>query len=152
MSLVRNALQRAVLAAALLALPLAVLLAAQWPLRELVQAYSRQANDFAQIVFALYVAVAVTTASTAGSHLAAAHAGQQRGRWRSWALLACVGPWALFMLWSFAGPALDATRLLERFSETLNPGFFAIKLALLLLVGLVLAEALLRALRPAYGE
>ena len=152
MSLLRNAARRSVLAAALLALPLAVLLAAQWPLRELVQAYSRQANDFAQVVFALYVAVAVTAASTAGCHLSAAHTGQQRRRWRAWALLACVGPWALFMLWSFTGPALEATRLVERFSETLNPGFFAIKLALLLLVGLVLAQALVRALRPAGSE
>lgn len=152
MSALRIAAQRALLAVALLALPLALLLAAQWPLRELVQAYSRQANDFAQILFALYVAVAVTVASTTGSHLSAAHAGRQHRRWRAWALLACVGPWALFMLWSFTGPALDATRQLERFSDTLNPGFFAIKLALLLLAALVLAHALWRAMRPAAGE
>jgi hypothetical protein len=148
----RTALRRAVLAIALLAVPLAVLLAAQWPLRELVQAYSRQANDVAQILFALYVAVAVTVASAAGSHLSAAHAGSLRKPWRAWALLACVGPWALFMLWNFTGPALAATRLLERFSETLDPGFFAIRLALLLLAGLVLAEALWRTLRPAGDE
>ena len=140
--------RRAVLPVALLALPLAFLLAAQWPLRELVQAYSRQANDLAQIVFALYVAVAVTAASVAGTHLSAAHGAPSAGRWRKWALLVCVAPWSLFMLWSYTGPALEATRLLERFSDTLNPGFFAIKLALLLLVVLVLAEALLRALRP----
>ena len=150
--LLRTAVRRAIVAAALLALPLALLLAGQWPLRELVQAYSRQANDLGQILFALYVAVAVTAASLLGTHLAALHEGQQRGRWRAWALLACVGPWCLFMLWSFTGPALDAARQLERFSETLNPGFFVIKLALLLLVVLVLAEALLRALSPAPGR
>ncbi len=144
--------RRAFLPAAVLALPLALLLAAQWPLRELVQAYSRQANDIAQILFAVYVAVAVTAASVAGSHLSASHGGLPRQRWRARALLACVGPWSLFMLWSFTGPAFESARRLERFSETLNPGFFAIKLALLLLVVLVLAEALLRMLQRDPGE
>lgn len=144
--------RRAFLPAAVLALPLALLLAAQWPLRELVHAYSRQANDLAQILFALYVAVAVTAASAAGRHLSSANGGLPRQRWRAGALLACVGPWSLFMLWSFTGPAFESARLLERFSETLNPGFFAIKLALLLLVVLVLAEALLRMLQRDPGE
>ena len=144
----RASWRRAVFPIALLAVPLALLLAAQWPLRELVQAYSRQANDLAQIVFAVYVAVAVTAASVAGTHLSAAHGTSPAARWRNWALLACVAPWSLFLLWSFTGPALESMRLLERFSETLNPGFFAIKLALLLLVVLVLAEALLQVLRP----
>lgn len=152
MSQLSTAAQRVFLPAALLALPLALLLAAQWPLRDLVQAYSRQANDLAQILFAVYVAFAVTAASAAGTHLSAAHTGPPPGRWRAWALLACVAPWALFMLWTFTGPALDSARLLERFSETLNPGFFAIKLALLLLVVLVLAEALLRTLHLPAGE
>ena len=52
----------AFLAAAALVLPLALLLFAQWPLRDLVQAHSREANDLAQIIFALYMAVAVTWA------------------------------------------------------------------------------------------
>ena len=46
----------------LLAVPLALLLFAQWPLRDVVQAYSRQTNDWAQILFAVYVAVAITAA------------------------------------------------------------------------------------------
>lgn len=37
--------------ASLLAVPLALLLFAQWPLREVVQAYWRQANDWAQNLF-----------------------------------------------------------------------------------------------------
>ncbi|HXE48117.1 MAG TPA: hypothetical protein VN663_07070, partial [Ramlibacter sp.] len=79
------------LVASLLVLPLAALLFAQWPLRDLVQAYSRQANDAAQILFALYMAVAVTAASHDGTHLTAGHppdehAGPPR-RWRAWALL-----------------------------------------------------------------
>jgi hypothetical protein len=58
--------------ASLLVVPLALLLFAQWPLRELVQACSRQANEAAQILFALYAAVAVTAASITNQHLAAA--------------------------------------------------------------------------------
>jgi hypothetical protein len=45
-----------------LVVPLALLLFAQWPLRDGVQAYSRQANDAAQILFAVYAAVAITAA------------------------------------------------------------------------------------------
>ena len=140
-----------ILAASMLVLPLAALLCAQWPLRDLVQAYSRQANDLAQILFALYMAVAVTAASRDGVHLSAGHALHERGahrpRWRAWAVLACTGPWALFMLWS-AGPQIwQSLRQLERFGETLSPGFFLIKLALGLMVVLVLADAWTRARR-----
>lgn len=39
-----------------------MLLFAQWPPHELVQAWSREANDLAQTIFALYVTVAVTAA------------------------------------------------------------------------------------------
>jgi hypothetical protein len=133
------------LIASLLVLPLAALLFAQWPLRDLVQAYSRQANDVAQILFALYMAVAVTAASRDGVHLAAGHNSDAPAspppRWRSWALLACLGPWALFMLWTAAPLVWQSLRQLEHFGETMTPGFFAIKLALGLMVTLILADA-----------
>ena len=62
----------AVLGAAMaLALPVSLLLFLQWPLRDLVQAYSREANDIAQLLFALYVAAAISYASRRGVHLAA---------------------------------------------------------------------------------
>lgn len=133
----------------LLVLPLAALLLAQWPLREIVQAYSRQANDAAQVLFALYVAVAVTAASRSHAHLASLRphpSGAPRPRWQAWALLACVTPWALFMLWS--GWPLVATSVasLERFGETLSPGYFVIKLAMALMLLLVLAEGFLELL------
>ena len=149
--------------ASLLILPLAALLFAQWPLRELVQAGSRLANDMAQIVFAVYAAVAVTAASRAGTHLAAGPAtgpvaatgeapggcaapGAQPQR-RKLALLLCVGPWSLFMLWASAPMVRDSALGLERFSETLSPGYFLIKLAQVLMLALVLADALMQALR-----
>ncbi|MEP6791999.1 MAG: C4-dicarboxylate ABC transporter substrate-binding protein [Ramlibacter sp.] len=129
--------------AGLLVLPLAALLFAQWPLRDLVQAYSRQANDIAQILFALYMAVAVTAASRAGAHLAAGRTeAARKSRWRAWALAACVAPWALFMLWSSAAPVSASLAQMEHFGETLTPGFFIIKLALWLMLALILVDAL----------
>ncbi|MEO8386304.1 MAG: TRAP transporter small permease subunit, partial [Betaproteobacteria bacterium] len=56
---------------ALLVLPVSLLLFLQWPLRELVHSYSREANDFAQLLFALYVSLAVTCATRHHAHLAA---------------------------------------------------------------------------------
>ena len=53
-----------------LVLPLGLLLFAQWPLREVVQSYSREANDLAQCLFALYVSIAITCATRAHAHLA----------------------------------------------------------------------------------
>jgi TRAP-type C4-dicarboxylate transport system permease small subunit len=139
------------LAASLLVQPLALLLFAQWPLRELVQAHSTQANDLAQILFALYMAVAVTAASREGMHLSAGHAPDEHvkapKRWRTWALLACTAPWALFLLWASAPSVWQSVRQFERFGETFNPGYFVVKLALWLLVVLVLAEALWSALK-----
>lgn len=48
-------LGRLVTAASVLVLPVSLLLFLQWPLREWVQAYSREANDLAQALFAIYV-------------------------------------------------------------------------------------------------
>ena len=142
-------LTRLTAAFALLVLPLAALLLAQWPLRELVQAYSRQANDAAQVLFALYVAVAVTAASRNHAHLASLQphpSGAPRPRWHAWALLACVMPWALFMLWAGWPLVAASVTSFERFGETLTPGYFVIKLAMALMLLLVLAEGLLELL------
>src|ERR1043165_5840955 len=54
-----------------LLLPVAALLFLQWPLRDLVRSYSRDANDLGQWLFALYVAMAFTAATRAHTHLAA---------------------------------------------------------------------------------
>jgi len=140
-------------AAGLLVLPLSLLLFAQWPLRDFLQAGSRQANDLAQVLFALYMAVAVTAATRAATHLSAGHApaedAQPPSRWKAWAVLACTGPWALFLLWTSAPGVWQSIRQLERFSDTLNPGFFVIRIALWAMAVLVLVEAVQSALRPA---
>jgi hypothetical protein len=130
--------------AGVLALPLVFLLFAQWPLREWVQAYSRQANDAAQVIFALYMAVAVSAATAGRAHLAAPSLPSAHGRrpaWHSWALLLCILPWSLFMLWAAWPLVANSVAALERFGETLTPGYFLIKLSLVLMLILVLAES-----------
>jgi TRAP-type C4-dicarboxylate transport system permease small subunit len=131
-----------------LVLPLVVLLFAQWPLRDWVQAYSRQANDVAQILFALYMAVAITAASVGGTHLAAQHSAHAHSatpsQWKRWAVLICIAPWTLFMLWAATPMMLESIRQSEKFGETLTPGYFLIKVALVLLALLVLLEAVLQ--------
>lgn len=132
-------------AAAALVLPLVVLLFAQWPLRDVVQAGSRQANDAAQILFALVMAVGVAAAGRAGTHLRAPR-GDANAAWRRWAVLALVGPWAVFLLWSSAGTVWLSLLQLEHFPETLNPGYFLVRLAVWLLAGLALVQAFVDAL------
>lgn len=143
-------MRRLVTAASLLVLPLALLLCAQWPLRDWVQAHSLLANDLAQIVFALYAAVAITAASRAKSHLALAQhqpaTSPPRASWRTWALLACVGPWAFFLLWTAFPQMLESIRAHEIFSEGLTPGYFVLRIALVLLALLVFLDALANAL------
>ncbi|MDE2605528.1 MAG: C4-dicarboxylate ABC transporter substrate-binding protein [Burkholderiales bacterium] len=129
------------LSAACLVLPLAGLLFAQWPLRELVQAYSVQANDLGQICFAVAMAFGVTAASRAGAHLVAGHH-RRSPRFVATGVALCVLPWAGFLLWSTTGPVWQSVRTLEKFPETLDPGYFLIRVALWLLVVLVLLHAL----------
>jgi len=141
----------AVRGAAVLVLPLAFLLFLQWPLREIVQAGSRQANDFAQVLFALYVAAAVTAATREHAHLASDLLAQRYSpRWRAWlaraAALFVTAPAAAFILWSSAAPTWQSVLGLERFPETVNPGYFLVRLAVFVLAALLLAQALLDAL------
>lgn len=133
-----------------LALPLALLLLAQWPLRQWLGLWSREANDLAQILFALYAAVAVSAASRAGVHLAA-HPAVPRSpagsRGRRLALCLCVLPWALFVLGT-AAPGVWASWLqLEKFPDTLNPGYFLIRGAAWLLALLALVDAVWQLVR-----
>ncbi len=137
----------------ILAIPVVLLLFLQWPLRDLVQAYSREANDLGQWLFALYVAMAVTAATRAHTHLATdvvarGYAARTRAIIaRATALIGAL-PWALFVL--VAGRSLVISSLLAReaFPDTTNPGYFLVKLALWVLAGLMLAQALVELFKP----
>lgn len=135
-----------------LALPLALLLFLQWPLRDLVHGYATQANDLAQIFFAVYVAGSVAAATRAGTHLAADTIAQRysprtRARLRKIGAIAIM-PWALFVLIASKQPVIESVALLEGFSQTLNPGYFIIKLALWLMALAVLVQSIIELLRP----
>ena len=135
-------------AARYLVLPVSLLLFLQWPLREVFGAFSREANDLAQILFALYVSVAVTAATRERSHLAAdALARRYSSAWRRrmarFASLAVLVPTALLILFVGAPAAWHSAAQLERFAETLDPGYFLVRIAALLLAVLVLAQAIL---------
>ena len=136
-----------------LALLLILLLFLQWPLRDIVHAYSSQANDLGQIVFALYVAVSISAATRAGTHLAAdAIAQHYTARTRGWLkrLGAAVGllPWALFVLIAGKTFVVPSLRGLELFPETDNPGYFLIKCGLWLMAITVIAQAIVDTFRP----
>jgi TRAP-type mannitol/chloroaromatic compound transport system permease small subunit len=140
-------------AAQWLALPLILLLFLQWPLRDIVHAYSSQANDLGQIIFALLVAVSVTAATRAGVHLAADTLAQRySARARFWlkrtGTAVSVLPWALFVFFASKSFVVPSVLELESFSETSNPGYFLIKCALWIMAILVIAQAVLDILRP----
>ena len=136
-----------------LVVPVAVLLFLQWPLRDLVQAYSREANDLGQWIFALYMAAAVTAATRERIHLAAdsfarAYApSRRRAIQRAGALLG-LAPWALFVLYASRYSVWMSVRQLESFPDTYNPGYFLVKLALWVLAALLLLQAVVDAVRP----
>jgi TRAP-type mannitol/chloroaromatic compound transport system permease small subunit len=136
-----------------LLLPVVALLFLQWPLREFVRSYSREANDLGQWLFALYVAMAFTAATRAQTHLAADALARNYSQ-RTRAVIARLGallgllPWALFVLIGGAKLVIPSLMAREAFADTYNPGYFIIKLALWLLAGLIVAQAIVDILRP----
>ncbi len=135
-------------AAKWLALPVVVLLFLQWPLRSIVGLYSREANDLGQWLFALYVAASITAATRAKTHLAADTISRNYSdtarQWlaRAGALCGLI-PWSIIVLVTGWAIVRNSTLLVERFPDTGNPGYFIIKLALLLMALLVLIEGVI---------
>jgi TRAP-type C4-dicarboxylate transport system permease small subunit len=148
-----RAVAYAVRAASWLVLPVSFLLFLQWPLRDLVHGFSHEANDLAQILFALYVSVAITAATREGSHLAADtfsrhyRPATRRGL-RRFAAAVVLIPLAAVIIAAGAPAAWMSLMQLERFAETLDAGYFLIRWAALLLAVLVLAQALLDLFAP----
>ena len=149
-----DSLVASVLAAAKwLALPIVILLFLQWPLRSVIGLYSREANDLGQWLFALYVAASIAAATRARAHLAADTIARNYStatrQWlaRAGALFGLI-PWSIIVLVTSWSIVRNSTLLLERFADTNNPGYFIIKLALLLLALLVLTEGVIELFRP----
>ena len=136
----------------ILILPLGLLLFLQWPLRDVVQLYSREANDLAQVLFALYVSIAITYATRRDAHLATDLVAQRysessRRTLARFGSLFILMPWSLFILYSAWPMTVQSVRQFESFPETFNPGYFMLKIALLLATVLVLIQALLDTFR-----
>ena len=136
-----------------LALPLIVLLFLQWPLRDFLHRFSREANDLGQVAFALFVAASVTAATRAGTHLAADLLAQRYSA-RARRILNQVGsavgllPWALFILVAGKITVVSSLRDLESFQDSGNPGYFLIKVALWVMAVLILGQSLVDVFRP----
>ena len=129
-----------------LALPVVLLLFLQWPLRDAVRAWSREANDLGQCFFALFVAIAVTAATRARAHLAAEafaarYPAVARGAIERLAGALVLIPWALFVLAAGWPMVSRSAAALESFPDTGNPGYFVVKGAMALLAALVVAQA-----------
>jgi len=117
------------------------------------RAFSREANDLGQVVFALFVAVSVTAATRAGTHLAVDMLARQyssQTRQRLTRLGAALGllPWALFILIASRTAVVSSVRGLESFQDSGNPGYFLIKIALWVMAAVVVGQALVDLLRP----
>ncbi len=140
-------------AAQWLALPLILLLFLQWPLRDLVRCCSREANDLGQVIFALYVAVSISAATRAGTHLAADTLAQRytartRQRLKQFGATLAVLPWALFVLYAGKTIVMSSVFGLEAFPDTDNFGYFIIKAALWVMAIAVAVQALIDLFHP----
>ena len=136
-----------------LALPLITLLFLQWPLRDFVRGWSREANDLGQVAFALFVALSVTAATRAHTHLAAdlvARRYSSRARDRLQRIGAALGllPWAVFVLMASRPAVISSVRVHESFQDSGNPGYFLIKVALWVMALAVSGQALVDIFRP----
>jgi TRAP-type mannitol/chloroaromatic compound transport system permease small subunit len=144
---------RVIAAAQWLALPLILLLFLQWPLRDIVRSYSREANDVGQIIFALFVAISVTAATRAGTHLAADTLAQRystrtRHGLKRIGTAVSVLPWALFVVFAGTSVVVPSVRGLEAFADTDNPGYFIIKAALWFMAIMIVAQSAVDVFRP----
>ncbi len=62
--------------------------------------------------------------------------------WRG-ACLVIVIPASLFVLWSGAGGTWSSIAQMEHFPETMNPGYFLVRIAAFVLAALMLVQAVL---------
>ncbi|HET7524538.1 MAG TPA: cysteine-rich CWC family protein [Burkholderiaceae bacterium] len=142
-----------------LAVAVTLLLFLQWPLRDLVHAWSTQANDLAQWLFALYVALSIRLAANHHAHLTARAdlaaicdpRSPLRSRWRAVGAALCLLAWGAYLLLSGWPEVAQAVASRERFPETDNPGYFMTHVAMALLALLATwqgARDLWRTLQP----
>ncbi len=140
-------------ALAWLVLPVSLLLFLQWPLRDLAIGYSREANDLAQWLFALYVAAALTFATRRDAHPRVTGPRHRTGLARMWRAggSTCLLAWSGFVLVTGSAAILRSVIGLEAFPDTFNPGYFLVKAAAWLMAVLMACQAI-RDLWPRAGS
>jgi TRAP-type mannitol/chloroaromatic compound transport system permease small subunit len=109
------------------------------------------------VVFAFFVAVSVTAATRAGTHLAADLLAQRysaRTRRRLHRVGSAVGllPWALFVVIAARITIVSSVHDLESFQDSGNPGYFLIKLALWVMAALILGQSVVDIFRPPVAD
>ena len=130
-----------------LALPiflLVVFLWAQWPMRVFASGNPRLINDMGQIAFAYFWVMAFAIACLSQSHLQISNnaAPTKKGR-RAWTGFVLSLPWAIFLVYSAWPLLINSWHENEKFPDSYSPGFYLIKLALILLpVGWTLSNIL----------
>jgi TRAP-type mannitol/chloroaromatic compound transport system permease small subunit len=101
----------------------------------------------------LFVAVSVTAATRAGTHLAVDLVARHYSA-RTRRMLARAGsalgllPWALFVLIAGKSAVISSVRDLEAFQDSGNPGYFMIKIALWVMAAAVIGQCLIDMFRP----
>lgn len=97
-----------------------------------MRAYSREANDLGQWIFALFVAMAFTAATRAQTHLAADGVARSYST-RTRAVIARLGaplglvPWALLVLVAGKNIVISSLLVPEAFPDTCDPGCLSMK-------------------------
>lgn len=130
-----------------LVLPVVLLLMLQWPARDLIGRFSHAADDFGQLLFALYVAVAMTCATRQKTHLATDVVAQRYSpRLRNILTRAAFAlglvPWTVFVLVTSGPTVWRSVVTLESFPDTFIPGYFVVKLAVWVMALLLLLQSL----------
>ena len=103
------------------------------------------------------VALSVTAATRAGTHLAAdmvaqRYSARSREYLKKFGALFGLLPWALFVMIAGRNIVLSSLSLFEAFPDTGNPGYFIIKLALWLMSAVILAQVSIDLLRRSPRE
>ena len=102
----------------------------QFPLRVLGFGIHRLINDIAQILFAYIWLFGFILASYHRTHLQVSHA--KRGFFQSSFGQILTLPCAIFLIYSSWPIFVQSWIVAEKFSDTLSPGYYLIKLALIL--------------------
>lgn len=120
-----------------LALPivlLVVFLWIQWPMRVFASGNPRLINDMGQIAFAYFWVMAFGIACLSQSHLQISNSGAPtNAARRAWTGFILSLPWAIFLVYSAWPLLINSWHENEKFPDSYSPGFYLIKLALVLL-------------------